>query len=163
MIKVYELSPTPCLYVAPAEIMVGRVPLIPLFLGGNTTPTIPHKYSKLKNSGFPSGCADEAAENGRHSSKVYEVNTWLWQFGRGKPRLGGLTVGETASRKLHTKNRPTVWVTLVCVARVILPDWNLELKCECDLHVHVPVHPMYRRVCTCMYNFYIKFVRRLSL
>jgi hypothetical protein len=37
--------------------------------------------------------------DGRHGSKVYEVNQWLWKFGRGKPRLGGLTVDETAMRK----------------------------------------------------------------
>ncbi len=30
---------------------------------------------------------------------VYEVNTWLWQFGCGKPRLDGLTVEETSDRK----------------------------------------------------------------
>ncbi len=35
----------------------------------------------------------------RRGSNVYEVNPWLWQFGRGKPRLGGLTVTETAERK----------------------------------------------------------------
>ncbi len=30
-------------------------------------------------------------------SNVYEVNhDWLWMFGRGKPRLGGLSVAETA-------------------------------------------------------------------
>ncbi len=45
------------------------------------------------------GCADTAVENGRHSSNVYEVNTWLWRFERGKPRLGGLTVEETLVRK----------------------------------------------------------------
>ncbi len=28
-----------------------------------------------------------------------EVNAWLWNFGRGKLRLGGLTVEETAMRK----------------------------------------------------------------
>ncbi len=36
---------------------------------------------------------------GRHCSNLYEVNQWLWQFGRGKPRLGGLNVEETAQRK----------------------------------------------------------------
>jgi hypothetical protein len=36
--------------------------------------------------------ADSAAEDGRRCSNVYEINTWLWQFGRGKPSLGGLTV-----------------------------------------------------------------------
>ena len=30
---------------------------------------------------------------------MYEVNQWLWQFGRGKPRLGGLSVEETDDRK----------------------------------------------------------------
>ena len=35
--KLYEPSPTPCLYVAPAANMVGRFPLIPLFLAGNST------------------------------------------------------------------------------------------------------------------------------
>jgi hypothetical protein len=46
------------LYVAPVDHMVGRVPLIPLFLAGNSTPTVPHKFSKHKASGFPMGCAD---------------------------------------------------------------------------------------------------------
>ncbi len=88
VVKLYEPSPTPCLYVTPVENMVGRVPLMPLFLAGNTTPTIPHLYSKRKESGFPLGCADTAAVDGRRGSNVYEVNLWLWQFGRGKPRLG---------------------------------------------------------------------------
>jgi hypothetical protein len=85
------------LYVANAENMVGRIPLMPCFLDGNATPTIPQKYSNLKNknSCFLAGCADSATEDGRRGSNVYEVNTWLWQFGRGKPRLGGLTIEET--------------------------------------------------------------------
>ena len=61
VIKLYEPSPTPCLYVAKAENMVGRIPLIPCFLDGNATPTIPHKYSKNKSACFPAGCADAAA------------------------------------------------------------------------------------------------------
>ena len=80
MTKLYEQSPTPCLYVAPAENMVGRVPLIPLFLAGNSTPTIPHMFSKCKDSGFPFGCADTTAADGRRGprgSNVYEVNLWL--------------------------------------------------------------------------------------
>ncbi len=53
VIKLYEPSPTSCLYVAPVENISGRVPLIPLFLAGNSTPTIPHVYSRRKDSGFP--------------------------------------------------------------------------------------------------------------
>ena len=98
--KLYELFPTPCLYVAPAANMVGRVPLIPLFLAGNSTPTIPHQYSQHKRSGFPVGSCDTAAADGRRGSNVYEVNPWLWQFGWGKPRLGGLSVEKTGARNL---------------------------------------------------------------
>ncbi len=49
------------------------------------------------------GCADTAASDGRRDSNVYEVNTWLWNFGHGKPRLGGLTVEEAAVRKKSGK------------------------------------------------------------
>jgi hypothetical protein len=55
-------------------------------------------------SGFPFACADTAAADGRWGgrwgSNVYEVNPWLWrQFGRGKPRLGGLTAEQTTERQ----------------------------------------------------------------
>jgi hypothetical protein len=100
VVKLYEPSPTPCLYVAPAQNMVGRVPLIPLFLAGNSTPTIPHMFAKRKDACFPFGCADAAAVDGRRGSNIYEVNTWLWSFGRGKPRLGGLSVVQSHERHI---------------------------------------------------------------
>jgi hypothetical protein len=43
--RVYEPSPVPTLYVGRVEDLLGRVPLIPCFLDGNATSTIPHKYS----------------------------------------------------------------------------------------------------------------------
>jgi hypothetical protein len=65
-------------------------------------------FSKCKDSGFPFGCADTAAADGRRGSNVYhEVNLsrWLWQFGRGKARLGGLTVKETTERNKAARER----------------------------------------------------------
>ncbi len=96
--------------------MVGRVPLIPLFLAGNSIPTIPHKFSKHRDRGslFAMRCADTAASDGRRGSNVYEVNMWLWNFGRGKPRLGGLTVEETAIRKKTGKKDQTKQSALTC-------------------------------------------------
>ena len=35
---------------------------------------------------------------GYPGSNVHEVNPWLWQFRRGRPRLGGLSVSETKDR-----------------------------------------------------------------
>ena len=55
----------------------------------------PHKLQHLKASAFQYGIADAAAADGN----VYEVNPWLWQFGRGRPRLGGLSVSETEDRR----------------------------------------------------------------
>ena len=89
----YEQSPTPILYVAPCDLMLGRAPLFPLFLKGNSTPTIvtiPHKLRHLQGSAFQFGNADAAAAEGRRGSNVYEVKPWLWQFGQGRPRIGGL-------------------------------------------------------------------------
>jgi hypothetical protein len=74
VIKLYEPSPIPCLYVADVQNMVGRVPLIPLFLAGNSTTTIPHMFSKCKDSGFPYGFVDAAATDRLLGSNVYEVN-----------------------------------------------------------------------------------------
>ena len=98
--KLYEPSPTPILYVGPCDLMLGRVPLFPLFLKGNATPTIPHKLRHLEGCAFQFGTADAAAADGRRGGDVYEpeVNQWLWQFGRGRPRIGGLYVSETEER-----------------------------------------------------------------
>ena len=56
--------------------------------------------SRPEARAFQYGIADAAAVDGRTSrgSNVYEVNPWLWQFGRGRPRLGGLSVSETEDR-----------------------------------------------------------------
>jgi hypothetical protein len=91
--KLYEPSPTPCLYVATIDHVLGRAPLNPLFLAGNSTPTIPHTFSRFKGSGFPVGCADSATADGRGGSNVYEVNQWLWKIWHGKPRLSGSDCG----------------------------------------------------------------------
>ena len=85
--KLYVPSPTPILYVGLAAN--GRVPLMPLFLLGHYTPTIPHQLRQHRSARFPHRLADAADESGRKGSNVYEINQWLWQFGRGKPRLGG--------------------------------------------------------------------------
>ncbi len=48
-----------------------KVILIHMFLAGNSIPTIPHLYSKLRDSGFLVSCADSAVMDGRCCSNVY--------------------------------------------------------------------------------------------
>jgi hypothetical protein len=117
-----------CLYVSPAENMMGKVPFIPLFLAGNSTTTIPHLFSQHKVLGFQFICADRAAADRRWGSNFYEVNQWLWQFGCGKPRLGGLTVKQTTVRPMqvmqgsHEKAWGRDLSQAVRVSRRIRPD-----------------------------------------
>jgi hypothetical protein len=86
--KYYEPTKTPTFYVGQVSNVLGRVPLMPLFLLGNATPTIPYKLRKYQRNRFPYGRTNTAQESCRRGSNVYELNAWLWQFWRGKPRVG---------------------------------------------------------------------------
>ena len=70
----YAPSPVPTLYVGRVEDLLGRVPLFPCFLDGNTTSTIPHKYAGRQKQAFEFGCADGQGPASRRGSHVYEVN-----------------------------------------------------------------------------------------
>jgi hypothetical protein len=39
----------------------------------------------------------------RRVSHVYEINAWLWNFGRPQPRVGGLSVAKT--ERISNKSR----------------------------------------------------------
>ena len=111
--KVYEPSPLPTLYVGRAEDLLSRVPLIPCYLDGNATSTIPHKYNSRQKDSFECGCADGAGPTSRRGSHVYEINTWLWNFGRPQPRVGGFSVAETDEirKKSRSEAAKRGWAT----------------------------------------------------
>ena len=111
--RVYEPSPVPTLYVGRVEDLLGRVPLVPCFLDGNATSTIPHKYNSRQKDAFEYGCADGTGPNSRRGSHVYEINTWLWNFGRPQPRVGGLSVSKTEKirRKSRSEAAKRAWAT----------------------------------------------------
>ena len=60
-----------------------RVPLIPCYMDGSEHPTVPHRFARSSKVRF--GRADRQIGTG-DGSKLYEVNMWLWKFGRGMPR-----------------------------------------------------------------------------
>jgi hypothetical protein len=88
-----------------AGLGFGRVPLFPCFLDGNATSTIQYKYAGRLKQAFKIGCADGQGPASCWGSHVYEINDWLWSFGRPQPRVGGLSVAKTEeiSRKSRSE------------------------------------------------------------
>ncbi len=67
-------SRLPCLYICPVANVLGRAPLIPCFVGGNSHPTIPHTFRNDPRLG--SASADTQCDRG-NGSRLYEVNIWM--------------------------------------------------------------------------------------
>ncbi len=105
--------PVPTLFVGRAEDLLGLVPLIPCFLDGNATSTIPHKYSSRQKDAFECGCAYGTGPTARRGSHVYEINTWLWNFGRPQPRVGDLSVAKTEKLRRNSRSEASKhgWAT----------------------------------------------------
>jgi hypothetical protein len=80
----YEQSRTvlPSLYVCPVENVLGRVPLIPCYLNGNTSNTIPHRY----RGAIPAEAAADSRPDSGTGSRLFEINIWMWSYGRTFPR-----------------------------------------------------------------------------
>ena len=111
--KLYEPSPVPTLYVGRVEDLLGRAPLFPCFLDGNTTSTISYNYAGRQKQALEYGCADGQGPASRRGSHVYEINDWMWIFGRPQPRVGELSVAKTQliRRKSRSETSRRAWET----------------------------------------------------
>ena len=83
-------SNQPSLYICPVTSVLGRVPLIPCFVAGNKHPTLPHSV------GSRQGVIADTRPNAGNGSRLYELNHWMWRYGRGQPRK--VSVGEAETR-----------------------------------------------------------------
>ncbi len=81
----------PCLYICPVANVLGRAPLIPCFIGGNRYPTIPHSFKDDQRLGDASTDTQRDRVNG---SRLYEVNIWMWRYGRGRSRMVSIVEAE---------------------------------------------------------------------
>ena len=75
-------SQLPTLYVCPVENVLGRVPLMSCYLKGNLHNTIPHS---LRHAVLAGAAADSRPDSGT-GSRLFEVNIWMWRYGRAFPR-----------------------------------------------------------------------------
>ena len=111
--QLYEPGPWPSLdpimHVGLLRHVLGRAPLVPLFLQGNSTATIPHGMRNLR-SRFPNGRADTQPDKG-DGSRIYEVNNWLWEFGRGMPRRMSVAATERLRSAMRVDARAKAWAT----------------------------------------------------
>jgi hypothetical protein len=91
----YELSCTvlPSLYVCPVENVLGREPLIPCYLDGNTSNTIPHMY----RGAIPAEAAADSRQDSGTGSRLFEINIWMWRYGRSFPL--DVTVADTVAMR----------------------------------------------------------------
>jgi len=55
---------------------------MPSYLDGGVTATIPASYAKYKKKYFKNGSSDRGKRLG---SRIYELNTFAWRFGRPMP------------------------------------------------------------------------------
>ena len=94
--KFYEPSQTPVLYVGPVSNVRGRVPLTPRQLHTDH----PTRAPSPKGQEILTLLCRRLQRVRQEGSNVHQLNQWLWEFGRGKPRLGGLSAAETEARRL---------------------------------------------------------------
>ncbi len=69
----------------------GCTPLTQCFIGGNLHPTIPPHFKDDQRLGRAS--ADTQRDRG-NGSRLYEVNNWMWRYGRGRPRMVSIAEAE---------------------------------------------------------------------
>ena len=95
IIQLYEPGPLPALepimHVGFLCHVLCRAPLMPCYMGGSDYPTIPHHFAR--SARVRHGRADRQKGSG-DGSKLYEVNMWMWKFGRGHPRPRGVYEAE---------------------------------------------------------------------
>ena len=76
------------LYICLARNVLGRVPLTPCFVQENRTPALPHSIGNRQGA----AAAGMGLASCGNSSRLYELNNWMWRNGRGRPRQ--ITVAE---------------------------------------------------------------------
>ena len=94
-------SQLPTLYVCPVENVLGRVPLMPCYLKGNLHNTIQHalRYE------VPDGAAADSRHDSGTGSRLFEVNIWMWRYGRAFPRKISVEDADEMRRKRVQESR----------------------------------------------------------
>ena len=74
-------SQIPTMYICPVTNVLGRIPLILCYMDGQKHPSVPYRFRKSELGG---AIPDSKPDNGT-GGRLYELNIWLWNFGRSWP------------------------------------------------------------------------------
>jgi hypothetical protein len=98
----------PCLYICPVANLnvLGRIPLIQCFIGGNSHPTIPYRFKDDRHIGHASTNTQRDRGNG---SRLYEVEIWMWRSRMEsiaeEERIRAERLSESRTRAAETRKR----------------------------------------------------------
>ena len=111
----------PSLYLCKVGNVLGRVPLMPCYLRGNLTPTLPHSFRDRDGAK-----ADTSLGRG-NGSRLYELNLWMWRYGRGQPRKVTVEQAEQRRReRTHERSQRAAETMKRRRAERGEPDWREE-------------------------------------
>jgi hypothetical protein len=102
-----------------------------MFLNGTTINTIPHKY----RSRIPREAAADSKPDSGTGSRLYEINIWMWRYGRTFPRA--ISVEQAVDLRKKRLQESRIRVLILFAACMMLPGRRgLQVLNECpdDLH-----------------------------
>ena len=94
-------SQIPTMYICPVTNVLGQIPLIPCYMDGQKHPTVPYRFKKSELGG---AIADSRQDN-ETGSRLYELNVWLWNYGRSLLRPISVAVTDKIVQKRMSKSR----------------------------------------------------------
>lgn len=106
---------SPILYCVQVRDILGRVPLMPCFLRGNETPTIPASFSIDKVprtlANRKKGLVPDSEIGGGNGSKLFRINLWLWNFATGMPRSKSVAQTSEERQKKEADRRAKIVIS----------------------------------------------------
>ena len=87
----------PCLYICPVANVLGRAP---------RAPTVTPRFHTASRTILALEAASANTQRDRgNGSRLYEVNIWMWRYGRGHPRMVSIAEAERIRRERISESR----------------------------------------------------------
>ena len=131
------------------ENVLGRVPLIPCYLNGNSVNTIPHCF----RGKIPTEAAADSRPDSGTGSRLFEVNMWMWRYGRTFPRQISVEQAVELRKKRVQESRARGAETL---RRRHVQAWErgLPLRNKCSWYRQIAPNIVYYIVPNIVYDIY---------